>query len=128
MCVSYAYVCVCMFVCSVAQSCLTLCDPIDDPIDCSLTGSSVYGIFQAKYWNGFPFPPPGDLPDPEINPVSPELAGGFFTTSTTWQAPCIYICILWFIWIFNMCCFHDFFISCVSKIGFCILLKCKHSF
>ena len=32
--------------------------------------------------------PPGDLPDPEIKPVyltSPALAGGFFTTSTTWK-------------------------------------------
>ena len=84
-------VCVCVFVCSVAQLCLTLCDPIDDPIDCSLPDSSVYGIFQAKYWSRFPCLPPGDLPDPEIKPVSPELAGGFFTTRTTWQAPCIYI-------------------------------------
>jgi len=84
-------VCVCLFVCSVAQLCLTLCDPIDDPIDCSLPDSSVCGIFQAKYWSGFPRLPPGDLPDPEIKPVSPELAGGFFTTRTTWQAPCIYI-------------------------------------
>ena len=35
-------------------------------------------------------PLPGDLPDPEIKPVSlmsPALAGGFFTTSTTWEAP-----------------------------------------
>ena len=33
-------------------------------------------------------PPPGDLPDPEIKPMShtcPALAGGFFTTSTTWE-------------------------------------------
>ena len=27
-----------------------------------------------------PFPPPGDLPDPGIEPMSPALAGGFFTT------------------------------------------------
>ena len=35
------------------------------------------------YWNGLPFPPPGDLPDPEIKPTSlafPALAGRFFTT------------------------------------------------
>ena len=33
-------------------------------------------------WSGLPFPPPGDLPDPGIEPmslVSPALAGGFFT-------------------------------------------------
>ena len=35
------------------------------------------------YWNGLPFPPPGDLPDPGIDPkspASPALAGRFFTT------------------------------------------------
>ena len=45
----------------------TLCDPMD----CSPPGSSVDGIFQEKYWNGLPFPPPGDLPDPGIEPTSP---------------------------------------------------------
>jgi len=53
----------------VIQSCLTLCDPMD----CSLSGSSVHGIFQAEYWNGLPFPSPGDLPDPGIEPGSPTL-------------------------------------------------------
>ena len=40
-------------------------------------------FFRQEYWSGLPFPPPGDLPDPGIEPVSPsasELAGGFFTT------------------------------------------------
>ena len=36
----------------VAQSCLTL----SDPMDCSLPGSSIHGIFQAKYWSGVPLP------------------------------------------------------------------------
>ena len=39
-----------------------------------------------EYWSGLPFPPPGDLPDPAIEPtslMSPPLAGMFFTTSTT---------------------------------------------
>jgi len=31
---------------------------------------------------GLPFPSPGDLPDPEIEPVSPALAGGFFTSES----------------------------------------------
>ena len=36
-------------------------------MDCKLSGSSDYGILQArKYWNGLPCPPPGDLPDPGI--------------------------------------------------------------
>ena len=104
-----------------------LCQTLSDPMDCSLPGSSVHGIFQAgvlewgaiafskkllshvqlfvtpwivacqaplsiefskqEYWGGFP--PPGDLPDPGIKPMSlmsSALAGGFFTTSTTWEA------------------------------------------
>ena len=39
-----------------------------------------------KYWSGLPFPSPGDLPDPGIkptSPVSPALAGRFFTTEPT---------------------------------------------
>ena len=35
---------------------------------------------RQEYWSRLPFPPPGDLPDPGINPASPALAGGFFTT------------------------------------------------
>ena len=38
---------------------------------------------RQEFWGGLPFPPPGDLPDPGIesrSPVSPALAGGFFTT------------------------------------------------
>ena len=53
-------------------------------------GSSVHGIFQQEYWSGLPFPPPGDLPNPGSKPMplmSPALAGGFFTTSTTREAP-----------------------------------------
>ena len=42
------------------------------PMDCSLPGSSAYGIFQARYCSGLPFPSPGDLPDPGIKPISPE--------------------------------------------------------
>ena len=38
------------------------------------------GFPRQEYWSSLPFPSPGDLPDPEIKPLSPELAGGFFTT------------------------------------------------
>ena len=42
---------------------------------------------RQEYWSGLPFPSPGDLPDPEIKPMSlRSLAGEFFTTSTTWEA------------------------------------------
>ena len=38
------------------------------------------GFFRQKYWSGLPFLSPEGLPDPGIKPVSPALAGGFFTT------------------------------------------------
>ena len=44
---------------------------------------------RPEYWSGLPFPPLADLPDPGIKPASltsSTLAGGFFTTSATWQA------------------------------------------
>ena len=58
---------------------------------CSPPGSSVYGILQAGILEGVPFPTPGDLPDPGIEPMSLvslalSLAGRFFTTSATWEA------------------------------------------
>ena len=80
--------------CSVAQSCPTLCSPTD----CNPPGSSVHGSFQ---WNGLPFPTPGDLPDPGIehtSSASPALAGRFFTTETPGKPHkiytiCIYFCV-----------------------------------
>ena len=47
------------------------------------------GFSRQEYWSGFLYPPPGVLPNPAISPVSltsPALAGGFFTTSATWEA------------------------------------------
>ena len=38
------------------------------------------GFPRQEYWSGESFPPPGDLPDPGIESVSPALAGDFFTT------------------------------------------------
>ena len=38
------------------------------------------GFSKQECWSGLPFPSPGDLPDPGIEPVPPALAGGFFTT------------------------------------------------
>ena len=47
------------------------------------------GFSRQEYWSGLPCPPPEDLPDPGMEPAflkSPALAGGFFTTSITWEA------------------------------------------
>ena len=38
------------------------------------------GFSQQECWSGLPFPAPGDLPDLGIEPESPALADGFFTT------------------------------------------------
>ena len=38
------------------------------------------GFSRQEYWSELPFRSPGDLPDPEFEPMSPALAGGFFTT------------------------------------------------
>ena len=48
------------------------------------------GFSRQEYWSGLPFPSPGDLPDPGIEPMSltsPALAGRLFTPSATWEAP-----------------------------------------
>ena len=37
------------------------------------------GFSRQEYWSRLPFPPPGDLPNPGIEPVSPALAGRYFT-------------------------------------------------
>jgi len=68
-----------LHMCSVAKSCLTLCDLMD----CSPPGSSVHGILQARILGWVAISPPRGLPDPRIkseSPVSPVLAGRFFTT------------------------------------------------
>ena len=76
------------------QSCPTLCNPED----CSLPGSSVHGILQARIveWVAMPSSRRIYLPDPAGNqPTSlmyPALAGRFFTTSATWKAHIYHIC------------------------------------
>ena len=58
------------------QSCPSLCDP-------SLPGSSVHWNLQHEYWSGLLCPPPGDLPDPGIEPIhlaSPALPAGSLPT------------------------------------------------
>ena len=66
-------------VCSVTQLCSTLCNPMDY----SLPGSSVHGIFQARVLEQVAISPsPEDLPNPGIEPESPvalAVAGRFFT-------------------------------------------------
>ena len=62
-----------------------------DPVDRTRQSPLPMGFPRQGYWSGLPFPSPGDLPAPGIEPASPAapaLAGGFFITGTTGkQAP-----------------------------------------
>ena len=53
----------------VTKSCPTLCDPMDY----GPPGSSVQKLIRQEYWSGLPFPSPGNLPDPGIEPETPAL-------------------------------------------------------
>ena len=57
----------------VAQSCLTLCNPMD----CSPPGSSVHGILQARILERVAMPLSRDLFHPGIKPGSPALKADF---------------------------------------------------
>ena len=69
------------------QLVLTLCDPVDHGPPLLYMGFS-----RQEYWSGLPCPPPGDLPNPGMEPASlaslasPAFPGRFFTTSATWEA------------------------------------------
>ena len=56
---------------------LQLCPALCYLTDCSQPGSSVQGISRHEYWSGLTYPPPEDLPDPEIglaSLISPRTA------------------------------------------------------
>ena len=69
--------------CLVSKSCLILCDP--RTIVCQAPLSMEFP--RQEYWSGFPFPSPGDLSSPRIEPTSPALAGRFLTTNAIKEAP-----------------------------------------
>ena len=78
--------CVCVRV--VTQSCLTLVIPWTVAHQAPLS----MGFSRQEYWSGFSFPPPGDLPDPGIKPLSlapPALTGAFSTTALTKLYACL---------------------------------------
>ena len=55
-------------------------DPFATPWTVVHQVSLFLGFPRQAYWSGLPFPSPGDLPEPGIQPASPELPGGFSTT------------------------------------------------
>ena len=55
------------------------------------------GFSRQDYWSGLPFPSPGDLPDPRMEPESlksPVLTGRFFTIGTTWDIIGLILCLI----------------------------------
>ena len=65
------------YCCSVAKFCLTL---FATPWTVACLAPPSMGFSRQGYWSGLPFPSPGNFPDPGIEPASPALASGFFTT------------------------------------------------
>ena len=89
-CVACVCVCVCVCVCtracvhSVVSNSLQTHRPPQTAVCQALL---LMEFFRQEYWRGLPFPPPGDLPDPEIelaSLTSPTLARGFSTTGAPW--------------------------------------------
>ena len=69
------------------QSCPTFCDPMD----CSPPGFSVHGILQGRILEWVASPPPGDLPDPGMEPkslMSPVLAAAAAKSHQSCPSPC----------------------------------------
>ena len=105
----------CMCVCAKSlQPCLTLCDPMN----CSLPGSSVQGIFQARIleWVAMPSSKGSSWPRDQtsISYVSPVLAGRFFTTSAPWEACAPYYLLNKWAdeWVDSLLHFHVTFSNC----------------
>ena len=66
----YAIYCCCLVIKYVQLFC--------NPMDCSCQTPLFVGFPRQEYWSGLPFPSPGHLPSPEIECMSPALAGWFF--------------------------------------------------
>ena len=94
-----------MCVFSVTQSCPILCSPMD----CSLPGYSVHGISQARILEWVAISSYRGSSGPGIEPASPAfaaMAGKFFSTSATWEAP------LWLLLLLLL-------LSCLSRVRLC---------
>ena len=79
------YVCVCVCVCVCVLSHIPLFAQL---WTITYQAPLSMGFSRQEYWSKLLFPPPRDLPNPVIEPVSmsSSLAGRFFITSTTWEA------------------------------------------
>ena len=82
---AYVHVCMCVWMvraCAVLSR-LHVSDSFVSPWTVTTQTPVFVGVSRQECWSGLPFPPPGDLPDPGIEPMSldsPALAGRFFIT------------------------------------------------
>ena len=79
---------VCLISCMHAQVTSVVSESLQ-PYGLQPTRSSVHGVLQIRILQWVAISTPGDLPNPGFEPTSltsPALAGGFFTTSATWEA------------------------------------------
>ena len=75
------------------------------------------GLSRQEYWSRFPCSPPGDLPDPRIEPASPALAGRFFTTEPPGKSLAPWCVMLYIKALFNLCHFSN------RMSSYCSLMK-----
>ena len=86
-----------LFLCVlVAQSCLTLCDPMG----CILPDSSVHGILQARILEWIAIPFSGDLSNPGIKPRSPTLQPESFLSEPSGK-PCCFFKYFYYLYLFQ---------------------------
>ena len=93
----------------VAQSCPTLCDPMD----CSCQAPLSVGCRRQECWSRLPFPSPGDLPEPGISRVS-CIAGEFFTTLPPKNSVSLSTLLVMDIWLFLL---FGFFVNKAASIN-----------
>ena len=99
----YIHTCMCVhvFVCVCIHAQLLNCvQPFVTPLTVTGQAPLSMGFSRQEYWSRLPFPSPGTFPNPEMEAVSPALAGGFFTTLPPGKpSVCIYVCV--YIYVFH---------------------------
>ena len=94
-----------------------------NPLDSS---PPTVGIFRPEYWNGLPFTTQGDHPDPGIEPeslVSPELTGGFFTTTLPGKPLSISYMVMYMFQCYSLSSSHPLLPPLCPKSLFCVCIS-----
>ena len=99
-------VCVCVCVCALSHSVVS--NSFVTPWTVACHAPLSMGFSRQEYGSGLPFPSPGDLPNPGIEPGSPVLARGFFTIWATREAHmCTCVCVCEYIHIYIYTHIHE---------------------